>query len=385
MRTRFLLLAAFCAMMTLVGVASLAAESPTADQLKTADTARVAFEKSGQDAAAAVVDDGFMTSAELAKKKAEAMAAGDPDMKAGWVKARLSLENTAWSVEPADITLTLGAWDRNKKQWPLTVASRDKRFPVVLNLVWNIASNSDPKGLYNSVNAQMKAQTLTARLYYSLTWQGDTVWRETQYMVDIQGKDAAGAETVLDSLTSSSPLSRWDLEATNPAKVVKAIKSDRIAFGDTGPAGGLVFYDKGKFSDGWRYLEAAPSDQSTDIKWYNESDVTAGATAKGIGSGKANTATIISQQGKGSYAAALCADLELGGYDDWFLPSEDELDLMYKNLQKAGLGSFTSTWYWSSTGYEGGSAWGQSFDDGSQDFSGKRFYDGVHVRAVRAF
>lgn len=30
--------------------------------------------------------------------------------------------------------------------------------------------------------------------------------------------------------------------------------------GSDGPAGGIVFYDKGSVSDGWRYLEAAPSD-----------------------------------------------------------------------------------------------------------------------------
>lgn len=36
---------------------------------------------------------------------------------------------------------------------------------------------------------------------------------------------------------------------------------------DTGPAGGYIFYDKGDYSDGWRYLEAAPSDQSTGAPW----------------------------------------------------------------------------------------------------------------------
>ena len=36
-----------------------------------------------------------------------------------------------------------------------------------------------------------------------------------------------------------------------------------------GPTGGKVFYDKLSYSDGWRYLEAAPRDQSTGIKWSN--------------------------------------------------------------------------------------------------------------------
>ena len=30
------------------------------------------------------------------------------------------------------------------------------------------------------------------------------------------------------------------------------------ALRDIGPAGGYISYDKGSYSDGWRYLEAAP-------------------------------------------------------------------------------------------------------------------------------
>lgn len=38
--------------------------------------------------------------------------------------------------------------------------------------------------------------------------------------------------------------------------------------GDTGPAGGLIFYINPNYeTDGWRYLEAAPGDQSTGIEW----------------------------------------------------------------------------------------------------------------------
>jgi hypothetical protein len=47
----------------------------------------------------------------------------------------------------------------------------------------------------------------------------------------------------------------------------------------TGPAGGLVFYDKGDYSDGWRYLEAAPTDQATQVRWYNGVNTSTGATS----------------------------------------------------------------------------------------------------------
>jgi hypothetical protein len=37
--------------------------------------------------------------------------------------------------------------------------------------------------------------------------------------------------------------------------------------GDTGPAGGIVFYDKGFVSDGWRYLEATPAGTEFTADW----------------------------------------------------------------------------------------------------------------------
>ncbi|MFZ4617034.1 MAG: chitobiase/beta-hexosaminidase C-terminal domain-containing protein, partial [Rectinemataceae bacterium] len=162
----------------------------------------------------------------------------------------------------------------------------------------------------------------------------------------------------------------------------------QYAIGDTGPAGGIVFYDKGSVSDGWRYLEAAPSDQSTGIQWDNGSYTTTGAAATGIGSGEANTATIVASQGAGSFAASLCANLVQGGYDDWFLPSKDELDLIYQNLKLAGRGGFASAWYWSSSELNSNYAWTQNFGDGYQynyyDVSYKN-YGYSYVRALRVF
>ena len=39
-------------------------------------------------------------------------------------------------------------------------------------------------------------------------------------------------------------------------------------------------------------------------------------------------------------AARLCADLVVNGIGGWFLPSTDELVLMYQNLRAKGLGNF---------------------------------------------
>ncbi|MCX7023447.1 MAG: PEGA domain-containing protein, partial [Spirochaetes bacterium] len=148
-----------------------------------------------------------------------------------------------------------------------------------------------------------------------------------------------------------------------------AAKKTIFTVGGKGPAGGLIFYDKGSVSDGWRYLEAAPSDQSAGIQWYNGNYIDI-KTGTAIGTGRANTQAIIAAQGAGDYAAILCKNLSINGFSDWFLPSKDELNLMYTNLKKAGLGGFGSGWLWSSSQYYGYyGAWRQRFSVGYQDYS----------------
>jgi hypothetical protein len=86
-------------------------------------------------------------------------------------------------------------------------------------------------------------------------------------------------------------------------------------------------------------------------------------------------------------AAQFCGDLEYGGYDDWFLPSGDELDLMYKNLKAKKLGDFDNAWYWSSSHGDDG-LWGayrQHFSDGRHDNNMDNETVPCLVRAVRAF
>lgn len=83
-------------------------------------------------------------------------------------------------------------------------------------------------------------------------------------------------------------------------------------------------------------------------------------------------------------AARICIELSQGGYSDWYLPSLDELQLVYDNLHNNGLGGFSSSAYWSSTEYSDGSAWALYFDKGKKDWysksNGKTF-----VRAIRSF
>lgn len=60
-----------------------------------------------------------------------------------------------------------------------------------------------------------------------------------------------------------------------------------------------------------------------------------------------------------------CDSLVHEGYDDWYLPSLEELELMYDELHLPNRDVFQNTVYWSSTNEGFGSiAWGIDFETG---------------------
>jgi hypothetical protein len=160
---------------------------------------------------------------------------------------------------------------------------------------------------------------------------------------------------------------------------------------DSGPAGGLIFYDKGSYSDGWRYLEAAPDTTEWTIIQFGKKGTEIGGTLKDIGKGKENTDLIVqvlnAPAAETDRAAQLCYNLIHGGYDDWFLPSQDELKQMYTNLKEHGVGNFTSTTYWSSSEFFSNpdeQAWIIDFTSGDDNLVADK--DANHrVRAARRF
>ncbi len=160
------------------------------------------------------------------------------------------------------------------------------------------------------------------------------------------------------------------------------------SIGNEGPAGGLVFYDKGFYSDGWRYLEAAPSDIGKFVFGYYRPDGSKRfivGTSTAFGSGSYNTEALVDAMNLEGCAAKKCFDYVYGPYDDWYLPSKDELNLMYENLCKKGLGSFADYGYgyWSSSEDDASHAWGQYFSFGNQYGYGRD--SECRVRPVRAF
>lgn len=158
-----------------------------------------------------------------------------------------------------------------------------------------------------------------------------------------------------------------------------------VAIGDSYQGGKVAYIlvsgDPGYVAGETHGLIAAPNDQSTRLEWFNGTETVTGATATALGTGNDNTVTIINNQGDGNYAAKLCSDLVLGGYDDWFLPSKDELTKLY--LNKVEIGGFAEEWYWSSSEVSYQLACQLDFNYGQMPDGFKYF--NIHVRAIRYF
>jgi len=134
-----------------------------------------------------------------------------------------------------------------------------------------------------------------------------------------------------------------------------------------------------------------PSDLGTFVKWSKHASypLPSVSTSISIGEGGNNTQAILLVEGNsGSYAAKLCADYVIDEYNDWVLPSKDELNKIHQNRAVLGLDSETITSYWSSSqGDNSNDAWMQIFNypghEGQQQQDAKLF--GYFIRAIRYF
>ena len=154
--------------------------------------------------------------------------------------------------------------------------------------------------------------------------------------------------------------------------------------------GGIIFYID---ETGEHGLVAAMEDLG-QFQWGCYQEYVDGSDGTSIGTGYHNTMDIVNQgcatENGGFTAAQAALDAEINGYNDWYLPSKDELVEMYNTIGNGGpdgnIGGFTTSntpYYWSSSEYDYNFACFVFFSDGLSLYANK--FNTYRVRPIRSF
>jgi hypothetical protein len=145
--------------------------------------------------------------------------------------------------------------------------------------------------------------------------------------------------------------------------------------------GGYIFY----INNWGKGMCAAPKDASKGIRWGCYGKLIEGADGFERGDGEQNTKDILSGCDEVKSAAYVSDNYATADYDDWYLPSIEELELMYNELHVQGIGEFYGGPYWSSTQNFSLGAWYLNFSTGERSNNRNKADDGLKVRAIRSF
>ena len=207
-----------------------------------------------------------------------------------------------------------------------------------------------------------------------------------------------GGGTVISTDSPTYTLQDDDKDAVITVTVTRSDNSGSVTsapvkayygyyIGDTGPGGGIIFYrnpdsftmtDTGETA---HYLEAAPVNQG-NLAWasanFTATDIS--GTETDIGTGRKNTVLILAVDSNAP-AALACNNYTNNGMNDWFLPSRDELNELYRQKNHLGI---SSGYFWSSSQSFSNGARYQYFDYGDRS-DNLKYVDTFNVRAIRAF
>jgi hypothetical protein len=227
----------------------------------------------------------------------------------------------------------------------------------------------------NGASGSPRVVTMAAGVPQTLLTQGESGFTATRDGITLRfdgwfdGPEIGSLYTGSLTNTDIDLYARWD------------------AIGGTGPGGGIVFYDKGNYDDGWRYLEVAPGNAGSSM-WIEYPDgypqVLIGLILNGLGAGKSNSLYIVSQADHESSAAESARGYSNNDYSDWYLPSREELQAIRNNLPDEIRATYTLTgWFWSSTEHDSANSIRWELDSNTGTSSSKT---GLYpVRPVRAF
>ena len=319
---------------------------------------------------------------ELAKFTVSYEAEGNPTVTATWYRDSETTAATDTDGDGNQLTFTPTLAEGGRHQVRVNLAYHDGTQAKTASATLRFTANKvatpvitpSEEEFTGTVEVSMGTTTSGATIHYT-TDGSDPTTESPSYSIPF---------TVSATTTVKAVVIKSGMANSTMASQLYTQQQPVYAVGDVGPAGGMIFYvNDNPAITAWKYLEAAPTDDGDYIYAKNYTLIGYQAQGTSIGTGQANTEKIVTTLGNDfTYAAKVCAEKVLSGYDDWFLPSKDELNLMYIN--KIIIGGFSTTsFYWSSTENFEFYGWAQRFSDGSQGSTGKDTI--LRVRAIRSF
>jgi YHS domain-containing protein len=275
----------------------------------------------------------------------------------------------------------------------LIFAGCDKKgntnLPVLVAPVIISQSVTDIYSSGATLNAELKENGLLTKVEFeygtSLSY-GNTIASVHDPIYKTEAKVKANIASLTNGTTYHFRARAFNSEGTTYG--TDMVFTTRLAEGEAYGGGFIIYLDE----SGEHGLIAAEIDQSEGIIWNNGPYcIKTNVTAMKVGSGQANTTRIVSILGLGNYPAKICDDLTLNGFTDWFLPSLEEFDCIWKKLSAADLKyNLKGQFYWTSSeaimseSTETCYVWVQNINTGEQR-TWRKDNNEPYVRAVRAF
>jgi len=304
----------------------------------------------------------------------------------------LILFNFSLKAQIPPIAFNYSAVARNTIGQPITTTTIGIQISILKNSSTGVSQyienhfvNTDEFGLFNLVIGAGAVQSGN---------MGTIEWSNDNYYLKVAMDTSGGTNFLTMGITQLLSVP-YALYAKSAGSLNNGASNGNFTHYIGEHFGGGVIFHLWKDAQGVEHgLIVDKTDLSTSQEWSNVYQVFIGPSAQSLWDGLSNSNAIVAQVGHTQSAASLCLNSTNSGYNDWYLPSIQEIDLLWNNYfnvsrtlsQISGATQMQQVNYWSSTEGEYDGAYILIFAINYQiNYSYPLKNNTYYVRAIRAF
>jgi prepilin-type N-terminal cleavage/methylation domain-containing protein len=246
-------------------------------------------------------------------------------------------------------------------------------------------ASMDGGGILEPVNSSTGGGPICSSCSSNATWPS---LEKTGYSYNVTADSNISDGTYAFNLTKTNEPTLTVTIVGGVGSITETKNEPAFAIGQAYNGGVIAYID----SSGQHGLISSKNDISYGSYWHNSNSGNTGASGTSVGSGNSNTSLIVGLYGSENNAAKMSYDYSMEyqlpkpekgfvTYSDWYLPSKEELNLLFSN--KDYIGGFTNLCYWSSSESSSEKAWARYFISDTQNELNKTSL--CAVRVIRSF